>query len=155
MFSAIPIMDYRQYRRVRRLVHSCCNYDSGNCLALDDGEECVCVQSISYSLLCRWFRAAVLPQDKELEAALFHRLDRKRCCVCSARFLPGSNRQILPELCRCHEAQKRRCAQAETAAAMSRFRSEKSLVNQGLSERCRWVCDTFPIRARKAALKGV
>ena len=156
MFSAIPIMDYRQYRRVRRLVHSCCNYDSGNCLALDDGEECVCVQSISYSLLCRWFRAAVLPQDKELEAALFHRLDRKRCCVCSARFLPGSNRaKYCPNCAAAMKRQKRRCAQAETAAAMSRFRSEKSLVNQGLSERCRWVCDTFPIRARKAALKGV
>ena len=50
MFSTIPIMDYRQYRRMRRLVHSCCNYDSENCLALDDGEECTCVQSISYSL---------------------------------------------------------------------------------------------------------
>ena len=31
-----------------------------------DGEECVCVQSISYSLLCLWFRTAVLPLDKEL-----------------------------------------------------------------------------------------
>ena len=71
----IPVMDYRQYRRARRLVHECCNYDGGNCIALDDGEECVCVQSISYSLLCRWFRAAVLPQDKELETALFHRLN--------------------------------------------------------------------------------
>ena len=68
----IPVMDYRQYRRVRRLVHECCNYVDGNCIALDDGEECVCVQSSSYSLLCRWFRAAVLPQDKELETALFH-----------------------------------------------------------------------------------
>ncbi len=48
----IPVMDYRQYRRARRLVHECCNYDGGNCIALDDGEECVCVQSISYSLLC-------------------------------------------------------------------------------------------------------
>ena len=55
----ILVMDYRQYRRARRLVHECCNYDGGNCIALDDGEECVCVQSISYSLLCRWFRAAV------------------------------------------------------------------------------------------------
>ena len=72
----IPVMDYRQYRRVRRLVHECCNYIDGNCIALDDGEECVCVQSISYSLLCRWFRAAVLPQDKELETALFHRLNK-------------------------------------------------------------------------------
>ena len=59
----IPVMDYRQYRRVRRLVHECCNYIDGNCIALDDGEECVCVQSISYSLLCRWFRAAV-PQPQ-------------------------------------------------------------------------------------------
>ena len=88
----IPVMDYRQYRRARRLVHECCNYDCGNCLALDDGEECVCVQSISYSLLCRWFRAAVLPLDKELEAALFYRADRKRCSVCGAYFLPDSNR---------------------------------------------------------------
>ena len=56
----IPIMTYSQYRRARKLVHQCCNYESGNCLALDDGEECVCIQSISYSLLCNWFRAAVL-----------------------------------------------------------------------------------------------
>ena len=48
LIPIIPIMDYRQYRKMRRLVHSCCNYDSGNCLALDDGEECVCVQSISH-----------------------------------------------------------------------------------------------------------
>ena len=88
----IPVMDYRQYRRVRRLVHECCNYIDGNCIALDDGEECVCVQSISYSLLCRWFRAAVLPQDKELETALFHRLNAKKCAVCGALFTPGSNR---------------------------------------------------------------
>ena len=79
--APVPIMDHRQYRKVRRLVHECCNYDGGNCIALDDGEECVCVQSISYSLLCRWFRAAVLPLDRELETALFHRLDAKRCAV--------------------------------------------------------------------------
>ena len=51
-----PRMDYRQHRRARRLVHECCNYDGGNCLLLDDGEPCVCVQSISLSLMCRWFR---------------------------------------------------------------------------------------------------
>ena len=88
----IPVMDYRQYRRARRLVHECCSYIDGNCIALDDGEECVCVQSISYSLLCRWFRTAVLPQDKELETALFHRLNAKKCAVCRALFTPGSNR---------------------------------------------------------------
>lgn len=90
--EAIPIMDYGQYRRARRLVHECCNYDGGNCLALDDGAECVCVQSISYSLLCHWLRAAVLPLDKALETALLHRSEAKRCAVCGAVFRPGSNR---------------------------------------------------------------
>ena len=67
MNGNIPRMDYRQYRAARRLVHECCNYDSGNCLLLEDGEPCVCVQSISYSLLCRWFTAAVLPLDEALQ----------------------------------------------------------------------------------------
>ena len=79
-------------KTTRYYCDECCNYDGGNCIALDDGEECVCVQSISYSLLCRWFRAAVLPLDRELETALFHRLDAKRCAVCGALFIPGSNR---------------------------------------------------------------
>ena len=50
MSDKLPRMDYRQHRRARRLVHECCNYDGGNCLLLDDGEPCVCVQSISLSL---------------------------------------------------------------------------------------------------------
>ena len=32
MNGNIPRMDYCQYRAARRLVHECCNYDSGNCL---------------------------------------------------------------------------------------------------------------------------
>ena len=69
--SEIPHMTYRQYRTARRLVRECCNYDCGNCLLLDNGEECVCPQSITYSLICKWFRAAVLPLDAGLCAALF------------------------------------------------------------------------------------
>ena len=63
VFSQIPHMTYQQYRTARRLVHECCNYDCGNCLLLDNSEECVCPQSITYSLICKWFRAAVLPLD--------------------------------------------------------------------------------------------
>ena len=94
----IPIMTYSLYRRARKLVHQCCNYDGGNCLALDDGEECVCVQSISYSLLCRWFRAAVLPLDEPLATALLYRKEQKRCAVCGLNRTPKSGdgiRQIL------------------------------------------------------------
>ena len=62
-------MDHKQLRRSKKLIRKlCCNYDHGNCLALDDGEPCVCVQGISYSLLCNWFRNAVLPADHELLA---------------------------------------------------------------------------------------
>ena len=89
MSDKLPRMDYRQHRRARRLVHECCNYDEGNCLLLDDGEPCVCVQSISLSLMCRWFRVAVLPLDGELAAALLHRGSRKRCAVCGAAFVPN------------------------------------------------------------------
>ncbi len=92
MSDKLPRMDYRQHRRARRLVHECCNYDGGNCLLLDDGEPCVCVQSISLSLMCRWFRVAVLPLDGELAAALLYRGSRKRCAVCGAAFVPKSNR---------------------------------------------------------------
>ena len=35
-----------QLRRARKLIRRlCANYDEGNCLALDEGEGCVCVQS--------------------------------------------------------------------------------------------------------------
>ena len=89
----VPRMNYRQYRKARRLTHECCNYCDGNCLLLDDGEECVCVQSISYSLLCRRFRAAVLPLDAALCAEISKsREEVKRCTVCGAAFVPKSNR---------------------------------------------------------------
>ena len=92
MSDKLPRMDHRQHRRARRLVHECCNYDGGNCLLLDDGEPCVCVQSISRSLMGRWFRVAVLPLDGELSAALLYRGSRKRCAVCGTAFVPKSNR---------------------------------------------------------------
>ena len=85
-------MNYQQYRTARRLVHSCCNYDGGCCLLLDSGEECVCPQSITCSLVCRWFRAAVLPLDAALCAALFCRDRMKPCAICGSYFVPKSNR---------------------------------------------------------------
>ena len=97
---SIPRMSYPQYRKARKLTHECCNYCDGNCLLLDDGEECVCVQSISYSLLCRWFRAAVLPLDGALYAEIIQSRDSvKRCAVCGdciyTEIQPG---EILPGL---------------------------------------------------------
>ena len=102
-------LTYQQYRAVRRLVHDCCNNQDGNCLLLDDGEECVCPQSISYSLICRWFRAAVLPLDENLCAALLHRRERKKCVLCGGWYIPKSNRaKYCPECAKEEERRKTR-----------------------------------------------
>ena len=131
MSDKLPRMDYRQHRRARRLVHECCNYDEGNCLLLDDGEPCVCVQSISLSLMCRWFRVAVLPLDGELAAA--------SCTGGAGNGAPSAARplspiqpgKILPRLRRTHEETQSRPEKAETKAEMSRFRAFQTRINQG------------------------
>ena len=99
MADEVIRMTYPQYRTVCRLVHDCCNYDDGNCLLLDNGEECVCPQSISRSLICKWFRAAVLPTDKGLCAALLHRERARPCAECGTMFVPRSNRGKYCENC--------------------------------------------------------
>ena len=46
-----------------------------------------------YSLLCRWFKVAVLPLDAALCAEITKGRDEiKRCAVCGAAFVPKSNR---------------------------------------------------------------
>ena len=66
----------QQAKRVNALLRKlCANYDGGNCLLLDDGEPCVCVQSISkYGIYCNYFKNAVLPVDEGLHAEIpiFH-----------------------------------------------------------------------------------
>ena len=106
--NKIPTMTYSQYRKARKLVHECCNYDNGSCIALDNGEGCVCVQSISYSLICKWFRIAVLPLDRPLETELLYWASMKRCDVCGQPFLPGSNRAKYCKPCasKIHRRQK-------------------------------------------------
>ena len=97
-----------QRRKASALIRKlCCNYDNGNCIALDNGEECVCVQSISYSLLCKWFVNAVLPVDKALYAEVMGQ-NVKRCAECGTVFAPGSNRAKYCPTCaaKVHRRQK-------------------------------------------------
>lgn len=97
-----------QRRRANALIKRlCCNYDKGNCIALDDGEECVCVQSICYSLTCKWFINAVLPDDRVLYAEIMGETV-KNCAVCGKAFAPRSNRAKYCESCaqKVHRRQK-------------------------------------------------
>ena len=77
-----------QLRNVRGLTKRCCNFLDGNCLLLDG----VCPQHISRSLLCRWFRRAVLPQQPKLEQAILSPQKLRRCEVCGTGILARSGR---------------------------------------------------------------
>ena len=111
-----------QSRKVNSLVkRECCNCDSGNCILLDDGEECGCPQLISYSLLCKWFLTAVLPIDKLLYAELFKTEDKKRCTECGAFFASKSN-----SVKYCPDCRKR----ITRRQAAERMRKKRTLVTQ-------------------------
>ena len=88
---------------------------------LDDGEECVCPQLISYSLLCNWFRMAVLPADTLLYAELMNTEDRKRCTECGSFFASSSNNVKY-----CPECRK----QITRRQAAERMRKRRALVTR-------------------------
>ena len=100
-------------RLIKRL---CANYDGGNCLPLDEGDGCVCVQMISLSLICKYFRNAVLPAEKELYADIFRRRTY-HCAECGAAFVPNSNRQKYCLSCskKVHRRQKNESARKRKA----------------------------------------
>jgi len=124
-----------QCRKANALVRrECCNYDGGNCLLLDDGETCVCPQSISYSLLCKWFRAAVLPLDRELTAELFMPEDKRHCNVCGVSFASASNSVKYCPDCRKRIIRKQAAERKRKQREMSRSRGKKSLVSCGFTD---------------------
>lgn len=102
----------------------CANYEGGNCLALDDGEPCVCVQSISYSLLCKYFRNAVLPAEPMLEANILGtRLER--CVSCGAPILKKGNRKKYCDRCAVRAYKKQQAEYARRKRAESKIEAEK------------------------------
>ena len=92
--GALPRMTPGQRRAAVTLIREiCCNYDNGNCILLDNGKECVCVQSISYSVNCKFFRYVLL-KDKagqKLEADIFKDKTVKCCLICGDPFNSQSN----------------------------------------------------------------
>ena len=85
----IPLTQ-KQSRSVHALVRrECCNYDNGNCVLLD----CVCPQTITYShIICKWFKTAVLPLDKDLYIQLANPPNTKICAVCGKPFIFKGNK---------------------------------------------------------------
>lgn len=99
--ARIPVMNEPQFRRAKKLIHSlCANYDHGNCVLLDNRfGTCVCPQLISYSLLCKYFRMAVLPADKELHAEIMEKDPRRLCGDCSRPFIAARPNALYCKSC--------------------------------------------------------
>lgn len=97
-----------QLRSVRGLTKRCCNFLDGECLLLDGA----CPQYISRSLLCRWFRRAVLPQQPKLEQAILRPKKLRRCEVCGTGILARSGRTKYCPACakEVHRQQKAKSA---------------------------------------------
>lgn len=97
-----------QLRSVRGLTRRCCNFLDGDCLLLDGA----CPQFISRSLICRWFRRAVLPQQPKLEQAILSPKKLRRCEVCGTGILARSGRTKYCPACakEVHRRQKAKSA---------------------------------------------
>lgn len=113
-----------QLRSVRGLTKRCCNFLDGDCLLLDG----VCPQFISRSLICRWFRRAVLPQQPKLEQAILRPKKLRRCEVCGKGILARSGRTKYCPACakEIHRRQKAKSARKRRTGRRE-FRGEKPL----------------------------
>ncbi len=96
---ALKINDI-QLRKIKKMVRkSCCNYIDNNCLLLDKGYGCKCVQLASCTeLTCNYFLKAILPTDKELLSEIEHDNGKKICRNCSKTyFSKAKNSRYCPE----------------------------------------------------------
>ena len=117
----LPELTPEQRRRCNALIKRlCANYDGGNCIALDDGDGCVCVQSISYHIYCKYFRNAVLPAEPMLEADIFKSDTRAKCEQCHKPFVQEHHNQKY-----CKD-----CAKLRYRRQQAKYAAEKRLENR-------------------------
>lgn len=111
----LPRMTENQFSRVKKLLRRwCANYDRGNCLLLDDGyDPCPCPQLISNTLLCRYFRRAVLPADRELWEEILGGAFQRRCVICGRPIFRASNAAKYCVNCAARERRKKDAARKQ------------------------------------------
>ena len=88
----------------------CCNHIAGDCVPCD--VKCAQIASMRQGsdnpdLVCRWFRDAVLPLDKDLLGVLLAPHNMKKCEWCGNIFSPSNNRAKYCEPCAIKDRQKR------------------------------------------------
>lgn len=102
-------MTPEQLQEARKLIRkTCANYDDGgNCLLLDDGEPCRCPQLGAYSVICKYFRDAVLPGAPSLYYLIAGIQPKRHCIICGEPIYTGTNRTKYCPTCAPIEEQKK------------------------------------------------
>lgn len=112
-----------QLNKVKTLIRRrCCNCVDGNCILLDDGEPCPCPQFLTCSLICKWFRRAVLPDSPAQQNEIILRKGEKPCVECGRGFIPLSNRAKY-----CPDCAKTVRQRKETARLKARYYAHKEV----------------------------
>lgn len=87
----------KQSNFINKLIKAnCANYFKGNCLLLDGA----CLQlSSKTSILCNYFKRAILPIENNLYETIINQNKGKRCILCNSYFKPKANNQRYCEEC--------------------------------------------------------
>ena len=122
-------MTPEQFQEARKLIQkTCANYNSGNCLLLDDGEPCRCPQLGAYSVICRYFRDAVLPGDMRLYYSVIGQKPKCYCILCgSPVYSVQTGRSTALLVPRRNAAERRLCGYEIHGREMYAFRVTKTL----------------------------
>ena len=112
-------MTPEQLQEARKLIRkTCANYDDGgNCLLLDDGEPCRCPQLGAYSVICKYFRDAVLPGDMKLHYSIIGQKPKYHCAICGALIYSKSNRAKYCPACAAKERRQKEALRVRNTRA--------------------------------------
>lgn len=103
-------MDSKIFKKCQELIkRECCNYSSGDCIALD--EECAMLNIQRNEAgeqryrVCSWFKQNVLPTDDKLQHEFMSSTDAeninsKVCALCGGMFIPKDGRQTMCSKCK-------------------------------------------------------
>lgn len=112
--------------KARTLIkNECCNYDSGNCVLLDNGVYHKCPQMTADKIICGWFVKAVLPLDKILEVKIngIKEDTQKKCAECGKSFVPVTNRSKYCKKCSGIKYNQQKIANQRKRRSMKPFRA--------------------------------
>jgi len=93
--------DVQRRKATTLLREQCANFDrvTSSCLLLSSYDYEPCPQLLTSSLICRYFRDAVLPADKLLNAQIMGESGVKGCESCGQPFRAVSNRAKFCDRC--------------------------------------------------------